>query len=47
MTHDRSRAPLPPMDLSPRAQGALIALRVFLAVITVMAVFTFLHPLFP
>jgi hypothetical protein len=43
--NDRNLPPLPPMVLSARAQGALIALRLFLGVITVMAVFTFLHGL--
>ena len=45
MTHDRSRAPLPPMALSARVQTGLIALRVFLGITTVMAIFTFLHGL--
>jgi len=43
MTHDRSRPPLPPMVLSAGAQAGLIGLRVFLGVITVMAVYTFVH----
>jgi len=43
MTHDRSRPPLPPMALSATAQTGLVALRVFLGVITVMAVYTFIH----
>jgi len=43
--NDRSRIPLPPMVLSARVQTGLIALRVFLGVITVMAVYTFLHGL--
>jgi hypothetical protein len=46
MGHDRNRPPLPPMALSAGAQTGLIALRVFLGVITVMAVYTFLHPFF-
>jgi hypothetical protein len=41
------RPPLPPMALSARAQTGLVALRVFLGVITLMALYTFLHPLFP
>ncbi|HMA49289.1 MAG TPA: hypothetical protein VKP60_06015 [Magnetospirillaceae bacterium] len=45
MTHDRTRPPLPPMVLSATAQTGLIALRVFLGVITVMAIFTFIHGL--
>ena len=43
MTHDRSRPPLPPMALSATAQTGLVALRVFLGVITVMAIYTFIH----
>ena len=43
--NNRSLPPLPPMALSRSAQGALIALRLFLGVITVMAVFTFIHGL--
>jgi hypothetical protein len=43
MTHDRTRPPLPPMALSASAQTGLIALRVFLGVITVMAIYTFVH----
>ncbi len=43
MGHDRNRPPLPPMALSVRAQTGLIALRLFLGVITVMAVYTFVH----
>jgi hypothetical protein len=43
MTHDRSRPPLPPMALSATAQTGLIALRMFLGVITVMAIYTFIH----
>ena len=43
MTHDRSLPPLPPMALSATAQNSLIALRVFLGVITVMAIYTFIH----
>ncbi len=43
MTHDRNRPPLPPMALSASAQTGLIALRLFLGVITVMAVYTFIH----
>ena len=43
--NNRSLPPLPPMVLSARAQTGLIALRVFLGVITVMAIFTFLHGL--
>ena len=41
--NDRSQIPLPPMVLSAKAQAGLIALRVFLGLITVMAVYTFLH----
>ena len=41
----RLRPPLPPMVLSARAQTGLIALRVFLGIITVMALYTFLHSL--
>jgi hypothetical protein len=43
MTHDRSRPPLPPMKLSVRARALLIGLRVFLGLVTVMAVYTFVH----
>jgi len=43
--NNRDLPPLPPMVLSARAQTGLIALRVFLGVITVMAIFTFLHGL--
>jgi len=43
MTRDRTLPPLPPMVLSASAQTGLIALRVFLGVITVMAVYTFVH----
>ena len=43
--NNRSLPPLPPMVLSPRARTSLVALRVFLAVITAMALFTFLHGL--
>ncbi|HMA50132.1 MAG TPA: hypothetical protein VKP60_10295 [Magnetospirillaceae bacterium] len=43
MGHDRSRPPLPPMALSATAQTGLIALRLFLGVITVMAIYTFIH----
>ena len=43
MTHDRTRPPLPAMALSARAQTGLIALRAFLGIITVMAVYTFIH----
>ncbi len=45
MTHDRTRAPLPPMALSVPAQTGLIALRVFLGITTMMAIYTFLHGL--
>lgn len=45
MTHDRSRSPLPPMKLSARAQSLLIGLRLFLGMVTVMAVYTFVHGL--
>jgi hypothetical protein len=41
----RPRPPLPPMILSARAQTGLIALRIFLGLITVMALYTFLHGL--
>ena len=34
------------MVLSARTQTGLITLRLFLGVITVMAVYTFLHPFF-
>lgn len=43
MTHDRNRPPLPPMVLSASAQTGLIALRLFLGVMTVMAIYTFVH----
>ena len=43
MTHDRTLPPLPPMALSAKAQTGLVALRVFLGVITVMAIYTFIH----
>lgn len=43
MTHDRSRPPLPPMKLSARTQSLLIGLRVFLGIVTVMAIYTFVH----
>ena len=43
MTHGRTLPPLPPMVLSAGAQTGLIALRVFLGVITVMAIYTFIH----
>ena len=43
--NNRNLPPLPPMVLSVRAQSALIALRLFLGVITVMAIFTFMHGL--
>ena len=43
--NERSLPPLPPMELSARAQTLLIGLRLFLGVITVMAIFTFLHGL--
>ena len=36
-------APLPPMPLSQPARAALLGLRLFLLIITAMAVFTFLH----
>ena len=42
---NRTLPPLPPMALSARAQTGLIALRVFLAAITAMAIYTFLHGL--
>jgi hypothetical protein len=42
---NRDLPPLPPMALSARAQAALIALRLFLGIITVMAIFTFIHGL--
>ena len=45
MVDNRSLPPLPPMVLSARTQTALVALRVFLGVITVMAIYTFLHGL--
>ena len=41
--NNRSLPPLPPMVLSARHQTLLIGLRLFLGVITVMAIFTFLH----
>ena len=41
--NERSLPPLPPMELSASAQTLLIGLRLFLGVITVMAIFTFLH----
>lgn len=43
--NNRNLPPLPPMVLSARAQTGLIALRLFLGVITAMAIFTFLHNL--
>ena len=43
--NNRNLPPLPPMVLSARAQTGLIALRLFLGAITVMAIFTFLHGL--
>ncbi len=43
--NERSLPPLPPMELSARTQTLLIGLRLFLGVITVMAIFTFLHNL--
>jgi len=35
--------PLPPMPLGRTARAALLGLRLFLLLITAMAVFTFLH----
>ena len=43
--NDRSLSPLPPMELSARAQALLVGLRLFLGAITAMAIFTFLHGL--
>ena len=43
MVQNRDLPPLPPMALSASAQTGLIALRVFLGVITVMAIYTFIH----
>ena len=43
MVQNRNLPPLPPMALSAGAQTGLIALRVFLGVITVMAIYTFIH----
>jgi hypothetical protein len=45
MVDNRSRPPLPPMILTARTQSLLIGLRLFLGVITVMAIYTFLHGL--
>ncbi|MDB5395627.1 MAG: hypothetical protein JWM91_3133 [Rhodospirillales bacterium] len=38
-----ARRPFPPMRLSRAARAALIGLRLFLGLITAMAIFTFLH----
>jgi hypothetical protein len=44
MTRARSAStPFPPMQLSRRAQAALISLRLFICLTTAMAIFTILH----
>jgi len=43
--NNRSLPPFPPMQLTAGTQALLISLRVFLGVVTVMAVYTFIHGL--
>ena len=42
MPEPRTPAPYPPMHLAPAARAGLMSLRVFLAVITAMALYAFL-----
>jgi hypothetical protein len=45
MTPTRDLTPYPPMALGPAARAGLMALRIFLAVMTAMAVYAFLRGL--